>query len=176
MPEQSYLALSSNLRDSESEATLIGNVYERQDKIAETRITLEKLLVKAHIEAKFAWDQGAKEEQMKKALTHIRHAQWRWDYAAASHGGSFHTPIEVGRILSTGIDKAHQARREITKVLTQLGYNKDVPMPDVSTKEKAQAYIGLPMKKLNKEKTEFKKTILPVWDKKAAEREKTYTK
>jgi nitrite reductase (cytochrome c-552) len=32
---------------------------------------------------------------MKEILQGIRHAQWRWDYAAARHGASFHAPIEI---------------------------------------------------------------------------------
>ena len=35
---------------------------------------------KAHIEAKFAWDKGATETQMKDVLALIRQAQWRWDF------------------------------------------------------------------------------------------------
>ena len=50
---------------------------------------LEQELAKAHIEAKFAWDKGATEEQMKDVLALIRQAQWRWDFGVASHGGCF---------------------------------------------------------------------------------------
>ena len=38
-----------------------------------------------------------------------------------------------------------QARLATAKVLAKLGYTDDVPMPDFSTKEKAQQYIGLDM-------------------------------
>ena len=73
---------------------LIENVYSRQKKSAQTRLELERSLVMAHLEAKKAWDLGANEAQMKDILQDIRHAQWRWDYGAASHGGSFHSPVE----------------------------------------------------------------------------------
>jgi hypothetical protein len=43
----------------ESEETLRNNVYERQRKANEIRNRLEQELAKAHIEAKFAWDNGA---------------------------------------------------------------------------------------------------------------------
>ena len=46
-----------------------------------------------------------------------------------------------------------------------------VPIPDLSTKEKAQAYIGLDMAKPNQEKEEFLRTVIPQWDKEAAERQ-----
>ena len=51
------------------------------------------------------------------------------------------------------------------------GVMEPVPIPDISTKEKAQAYIGLDMTKLTQEKEEFLRTVIPQWDKEAAERE-----
>ena len=107
------------------------------------RNRLETELAKAHVEAKFAWDKGATEDQMKDVLKLIRQAQWRWDFGVASHGGAFHAPQEIQRILGNGLDKAMQARLATAKVLAKLGYTDDVPMPDFSTKEKAQQYIGL---------------------------------
>ena len=38
-----------------------------------------------------------------------------------------------------------QARLAVSKVLAKNGYTGDVPMPDISTKAKAQEYIGLDM-------------------------------
>ena len=61
----------------ESEETLRNNVYERQNKANEMRNRLETELAEAHIEAKFAWDKGATEDQMKDVLKLIRQAQWR---------------------------------------------------------------------------------------------------
>jgi nitrite reductase (cytochrome c-552) len=158
----------------ESESEFYQNVYERQDKILENRQQLEGLLVKAHIEAAFAWEKGAKEADMKPILQDIRHAQWRWDFVAASHGGSFHAPIEMGRVVSTGILKAADARLKLVRVLNALGHTDEVPMPDVSTKAKAQAYLGYDMKKMNAEKEVFKEKFLPVWKKKTEERESQY--
>lgn len=158
----------------EETKTLIKNVYDRQDKIIQNRDKLEELVVRAHVEAKFAWDKGATEPQMKDILMDIRHAQWRWDYAAAAHGASFHSPVEIGRVISTGLTIAQEARIKLARLLADLGHNKAVPYPDISTKEKAHEYLGMPMEKLNKEKQEFKKTILPQWKKAANEREATY--
>jgi len=151
----------------ESEETLRQNVYDRQEKALELRDRLENELAKAHIEAKFAWDKGATEAQMHDVLKLIRQAMWRWDFGVASHGGSFHAPQEIQRILGHGLDKALQARLAIAKVLAKSGYTGDVPMPDISTKEKAQMYIGLniPAEKAAKEK--FLNTIVPEWLKKA---------
>ncbi len=150
---------------------LIENVYSRQKKSAETRLELEDALVSAHLEAKKAWDLGASEEQMSDILQDIRHAQWRWDYGAASHGGSFHSPIEIARVYATGMVKAQDARLKLARLLAELGYNQPLEMPDIATKEKAQEYIGLDMEKLEAEKEEFKKNVIPVWLEEAKKRE-----
>ncbi len=147
----------------ESEETLRQNVYERQEKCLEVRGRLEDLLTKAHIEAKMAWDKGATEAEMKDALQDIRKSQWRWDYAVASHGASFHAPQEVLRLMGDGIDYAGQARLKISKVLAKHGYTEEVPMPDISTKAKAQAYIGLDMKGMEAKKATFMDNIVPQW-------------
>ena len=151
----------------ESEETLRNNVYERQRKANEIRNRLEQELAKAHIEAKFAWDKGATEEQMKDVLALIRQAQWRWDFGVASHGGSFHAPQEIQRVLSHGLDRAMQARLAISKVLAKHGYTDNVPMPDISTKDKAQEYIGLDMDAERAAKDNFLKTTAPAWLEKA---------
>jgi len=168
------VANSCQVCHREETSKLIANVFERQDRILENRDKLEELIVRAHVEAKFAWDNGASDEQMKDILMDIRHAQWRWDYAAASHGGSFHSPVETGRIISTGITIAQEGRIKLARLLAQLGYNKEVPYPDISTKAKAQEYIGLDVKKLKKEKKEFLSTIVPKWLEEAMERENSW--
>ena len=147
----------------ESEDELRRNVYERQDKVHQQRILLEDLIVKAHIETACAIDLGASDEQLKPIHKYIRAAQWRWDYVGASHGGSFHSPVESLRVTSAGIEKASHARVEISRLLAELGHNKPVEMPDISTKEKAQAYLGLNLEKLQSEKDEWLKNELPKW-------------
>nr|WP_262916308.1 ammonia-forming cytochrome c nitrite reductase [Aestuariivivens marinum] len=150
------------------------NVFERQQKSTESRLKLEDALVRMHVEAKKCWDLGATEEQMKDILMDIRHAQWRWDYAAAAHGASFHSPVETGRVLASGLDKATEGRVKLARLLAELGHNKPVEMPDISTKEKAQAYIGLDAEKMETDKAEFKKTLVPQWLEAAKKREATY--
>jgi nitrite reductase (cytochrome c-552) len=147
------------------------NVYERQRKSTETRLKLEDILVKAHIEAGKCWELGATEEQMQAILMDIRHAQWRWDYAAASHGGSFHAPVEMARVIGTGLVKAQDARLKLARLLAELGHNEPVAMPDISTKHKAQEYIGLDMEKLEAEKETFLENVLPQWLEEAKARE-----
>jgi nitrite reductase (cytochrome c-552) len=130
---------------------------------------LEEELTKAHIEAKFAWDKGATEQQMENVLKLLRQAQWRWDFGVTSHGAAFHAPQEVMRILSDGFDKATQARILIMKILMRQGYTGEVSMPDLSTKEKAQRYIGLDIEAERIAKDQFLKTVVPQWQKEAAE-------
>jgi len=150
---------------------LIKNVYDRQDKIIENRDELEKLLVRAHVEAKKAWDLGATDVEMKAILQDIRHAQWRWDYAAASHGASFHSPVEISRVISTGIVIAQEARLKLSRLLYSKGVTQEIAYPDIDTKAKAQSYIGLDMEKLRAEKKVFLEVLYPTWLKEAKERE-----
>ncbi|MBN1925343.1 MAG: ammonia-forming cytochrome c nitrite reductase [Prolixibacteraceae bacterium] len=153
---------------------LVKDVNERHRKVIENRDELEKQLVSAHVEAKTAWDNGATDAMMEEALTDIRHAQWRWDYAAASHGASFHSPVEVSRVIASGITMTQEARIKLARVLATLGHNQPVPYPDISTKAKAQAFIGLDMDKLNSDKRNFIEQVLPEWDREAEEREQGY--
>jgi nitrite reductase (cytochrome c-552) len=168
------VASSCQVCHREEAATLVQNVYDRQDKVHQIRTELEDNLVKAHVEAKNAWDLGATEDQMQDILIDIRHAQWRWDYAAAGHGNSFHNPLELSRVISTGNNKVQDARLKLARLLADLGHNKPVEYPDISTKAKAQEYIGLDMATLNQEKQVFIKTIIPQWLEAAKEREATY--
>lgn len=158
----------------ESEINLLKNVYDRQDANLQLAHIASNTLVKAHIEAKTAWDNGATEEQMKNILKLIRQAQWRWDFATAGHGSSFHAPLEVARILGLSIERGEKARVELAVLLTRLGVKVPIQMPDLSTKEKAQKYIGLDMEKLKENKNEFIRNVIPEWDRKADERQKTY--
>ena len=153
----------------ESEETLRNNVYERQRKANEIRNRLEEELAAAHIEAKFAWEKGASEAEMKPVLDLIRQSQWRWDFGVASHGAAFHAPQEIQRVLSHGLDRALQARLAIAKVLAKHGYTDNVPMPDITTKEKAQKYIGLDIPAERAAKEKFLNEKAPEWLKEAKE-------
>lgn len=161
------IANSCQVCHRESEVTLLKNVTDRQDKFWELANNAQNALVMAHFEAKTAWENGATEEQMRPILLLIRQSQWRWDFATAGHGSSFHAPLEVARILSNSIQRAEQARIMLAALLTNLKVQYPIQLPDISTKEKAQAYLGLDMEALRKQKEEFVKTVLPEWDKNA---------
>jgi nitrite reductase (cytochrome c-552) len=142
-------------------------VQERKDAVHELKLKVERQLVHAHFEAKAAWDAGATEEQMKPILQDIRHAQWRWDYAIASHGIHMHAP-EVGlKVLGTALDKAADARTQLARLLATKGITGEIPLPDISTKEKAQAALGMDMQKFISDKQQFLKTTVPAWDEQA---------
>jgi len=59
----------------------------------------------------------------------------------------------------------------LARLLGKLGKTLEIPYPDITTKAKAQKFIGLDMEQLYKEKKEFIKTAIPLWDQKAKERE-----
>lgn len=152
---------------NDSEEKLRQYVYEYQDKALEIRDRVETELAKAHIIASFAWEKGAKETDMKDALNLIRQAQWRWDFVVASHGSTFHAPVESQRILAHSLDKSMQAQLKLQSVLHKLGVNYEINLPDISTKDKAQKYIGLNMQALRDKKENFMNTVVPSWVKKA---------
>ncbi len=149
----------------ESEEELRRNVYERQDKLMEIRNRTEQALLRAHLEAGKAWELRATEKEMEPVLKLIRQAQWRWDFVAASHGAPFHAPIESVRIMSASLQRAMEARLVLARLLSAKGFAGEAPVPDLSTKAKAQAFIGLNMDALQAEKKAFIKERLPEWEK-----------
>lgn len=155
----------------ESEEKLRQNVYDRQDKVAELRHITEANLARVHIEAKTAWDAGANEKEMEPVLTLIRHAQWRWDWVAAANGMGIHSPVESLRVLGTSIQKSQEARVLLAEILNRYDVPTPVEMPDISTKDKAQQYISLPMEDLRAKKKQFLEEVLPLWIKEGKERE-----
>ncbi len=165
------IANSCQVCHRESEEDLRNFVYDKMDKVIDQRDELEKMIVRAHVEAGSAWEHGATEAQMKDILQSIRHAQFRWDYAAASHGAAFHNSLEILRVISTGMEDAQDARIDLAVLLTKLDAPYPVAYPDIETKAKAQEYIGLPMDKLREEKQKFLEQIVPTWIKEAQARE-----
>ena len=159
----------------QSEDDLKKNVFDRQDAVFSLRNRLEKQLAKDHFKAKFLWDNGATEEQMKPILALLRKSQWRWDYITASHGSAFHAPVEAMRVLSDGMNFALQADTEMEVLTSKLGVKTAFVMPDISTKAKAQKEIGLDIPKEEAAKKKFLETIVPKWIKEAKEKGRLVT-
>lgn len=157
-----------------SENDLRDKVYSIQDKVTELRKTAEIALQQAHLEAEYAWKNNATEEEMKPILKLIRHAQFRWDYVAASNSVGFHSAGESSRILGISIQNAQEARVQLARVLAKHGITEAIPYPDVSTKAKAQAYVGLDMNKELTTKQTHKTELFPQWDAAAKLREEKY--
>ena len=156
--------------------TLRKNVYERQEKVYTFARLVDVQLADAHLMAEFAWKHGAKENEMTKALNDIRKSQWRWDYAIASHGASFHAPQECMRLLADAMMYAKDAQLECQKVAGMHGWQGSIPLPDISTREKAAKYIGLDIAKLRKQKKQFVDSIVPKWIETAKRNKRFVTK
>jgi nitrite reductase (cytochrome c-552) len=154
----------------EKESDLLTDVYDRQRKIKEGTSKLQKLLAMAHIEAAKAWELGASEAQMKDILKGIRHSQWRWDYAVASHGAAFHAPLETSRIVTSATGIAQETRIKLARLLADLGHNKPVDMPEFD-KKTLQAYIGLDIPAEKAAKETFLEQVVPQWIKDGKARE-----
>ncbi len=155
---------------SQSKETLQGVIADYQQMVMEARLQAEQQLVHAHFEAKAAWDAGASEAQMGEALTAIRHAQWRWDMAIASHGIHAHNPEEALRLLASSLARSADARTALARVLAQQGVTETVALPDISTKAAAQAALGMDMEQMKAEKARFLEQQVPKWDQAYQER------
>ncbi len=158
----------------EGEEKLRQIVYDRQKKISQMRRIAERNLARVHIEAKAAWDAGATEEEMQDVLQLIRHSQWRWDWIAAANSMGFHSPAEALSVLGSSVQKAQEARILLSRILAKYDVTQPVEMPDISTKEKAQEYLGLDMSDIKAEKESFLQVTVPEWLEEAKKREAGY--
>ena len=138
----------------------------RKDELARQATAV---IAKAHLEAAKAWELGATEEEMKPAQQDIRSAQWRWDFAVASHGAFFHAPEEILRTLANAIKMGQDARLKLRVVLAKHNAA-DYEAPEFATKEAAQQHIGIDMAKEISEKKTFLNTLKQEWYKKAEEK------
>ncbi len=162
MPFENFEKVCTSCHTTSKEK-MVSIVAERKKQVNDIKLRVEKQIVAAHFEAKAAWDSGVTEADMAPILTDIRHAQWRWDFAIASHGVHMHSPDVALRMLGTALDKAADARVKLARVLGAKGI-KEVQLPDISTKEKAMVALGMDFKKLTAEKQEWIKTTIPAWE------------
>jgi nitrite reductase (cytochrome c-552) len=56
-------------------------------------------------------------------------------------------------------------------LFVKQGWQYPVDLPDISTKEKAQLFIGLNPEKMKADKEEFLKTTTVIWDEEARQRQ-----
>ncbi|MEC7306895.1 ammonia-forming nitrite reductase cytochrome c552 subunit [Vibrio crassostreae] len=159
---------------TQSKETMRNIVSSRKAQVLNMKLTAEKQIVAAHFEAGAAWEAGATEQEMEPILLDIRHAQWRWDYAIASHGVHMHAPEIALEVLGTAVDRAADARTKIVRLLAKKGITDPIEIPDISTKEAAQKALGMDMDKMNAEKQHFLDTVVPKWEEQAEKREANY--
>ncbi len=133
---------------------LAGTLANHKHEIEAKARKVEDLLVKAHYEAKAAWDAGATWPIMNDAIMAIRHSQWRWDFAMASHGLYAHNPEEGKQLLDTALEQVKYARDALAQILSMYDI-KDVAYPDISTKQSAHKAVGIELDKLTEKKQAF---------------------
>lgn len=124
-----------------SEAEIKQRVVGIQDKNRELLRAAERAITAGHLEIGAAMKRGATDAELETPRRLISKAQMYWDYVAATNGMGFHAPQECARVLGKAIDLAQQSRLETTRVLAKHGALGPVSLPDLSTVEKAQAYI-----------------------------------
>lgn len=137
-----------------SEKTITKSLENSKKAINAKAREVEGLLVKAHYEAQAAWDAGATWTLMNDAIMAIRHSQWRWDFAMASHGLYAHNPQEGHALLDMSIKQVKYARESLAEILKKFAVTK-VEYPDISSKESAQAAVGIKLDKLTQQKQQF---------------------
>jgi len=112
-----------------------------QDKNRELLSIAAETITAAHLELGEAMKQGATDAELQKPRDLVSRAQMYWDYVAAANGMGFHAPQECARILGKSTQLGSLSRLETTRVLAKYGTLGPVTLPDISTVEKAQAYI-----------------------------------
>ena len=116
-------------------------VYSIQDKTMEMRTIASEAITAAHLEIGEAKKSGATDAELAKPRDLVSRAQMYWDYVAAANGMGFHAPQESARVLGKASNFGTQSRLETARVLAKYGKLGPVTLPDISSVEKAQAYI-----------------------------------
>jgi len=112
-----------------------------QDKVADALILAEDALVKAHFDIAAAMQAGCADAELATARKLVRHAQFRWDYIAATNGVGFHSPQESMRLLGEAANEAQEARLGLARLLAVKGIDAEPTYPDISTRAKAWAVV-----------------------------------
>ncbi len=124
-----------------SEQEITQRVYAIQDKTNELRNITENALVQAHFTIGDAARLGATDADLTGPRETLRRAQMYWDYVAANNGMGFHAPQEAARLLAKSTNMAQECRLATERIRARRGALDPAPLPDISTKEKAQAYV-----------------------------------
>ncbi len=112
-----------------------------QDKNRELLDIAEDAMVRAHITLGDAVKLGATDAELAAPRNMLRRAHTYWDYIAAANGMGFHAPQESARVLAKAANLAQECRIATERIRTKYGAKSEAPMPDLSTKEKAAAFV-----------------------------------
>lgn len=123
------------------EKEIISRVESIQDKNREMLNTSEKNITLAHLEIGNAMKLGATDQELVEVRKLVSQAQMYWDYVAASNGMGFHAPQECARVLGKSNEIAMNCRLLTAQIRARHGATGPIQMPDIATKEKAQAFI-----------------------------------
>ncbi|WP_028118059.1 ammonia-forming cytochrome c nitrite reductase [Ferrimonas senticii] len=151
-------SVCADCHDSKEEMAQL--IESNKHAVNDAKLAAEAVIVRAHFEAKAAWDAGANADEMAPALQLIRKAQWRWDFAIASHGIHVHNPSEALRLLADAKAMGLQAQVALANVLTKYAVAQPVALPDLSTKAAAQKAVGLDIEKDRADKQQFLKEVV----------------
>ena len=124
-----------------SETDIKNRVFGMQDKHKEVLKRAESAITILHLEIGDALKLGASETELEKPRKAVSRAQMYWDYVAANNGMGFHAPQECARVLDKAMNIAMEGRIEINRVRAKHGAIEALKVPDLSTKEAAQAFI-----------------------------------
>ena len=124
-----------------SEDDIRNRVTGMQDKHAEMLTTALVAISKLHLEIGDAKKMGATDAELEESRTLVSKAQMYWDYVAANNGMGFHAPQECARVLNKALKLATDGRLAINRLRAAKGTYAMAAFPDVSSKEKAQAFI-----------------------------------
>lgn len=124
-----------------SEKDVWDRVTSIQDKHHELLGSAQEAITRAHLEIGDAMKLGAPDAELERPRELVSQAQMYWDYIAAHNGMGFHAPQECARVLAKAANRAQECRILIAGIRARHGGLKPVPLPDISTKEKAQAFI-----------------------------------
>lgn len=124
-----------------SEKDIRGRVEGIQDKTKEMLKRAEEACAMLHLEIADAMALGATDAELEQPRKLVREAQMYWDFCGANNGMGFHAPQEVARLLDKSLQLAMEGRLLVSVVRGKKGKFELVQKPDLSTKEKAQAYI-----------------------------------
>lgn len=116
-------------------------IYSMQDKHHEMLMNVEDALVDLHLAIGEVASKGATDTDLEKPRKMVGLAQMYWDYVAANNGMGFHAPQETARVLAKALKIVNDGRLVLAGVRGKFGLSPTASAVDISSKEKAQAFI-----------------------------------